>query len=50
MVAALKEAVDETDSDNEDGTETENDGPLYQLFDALYSETNATGMTAFCIL
>lgn len=47
MVAALKEIIVESDDENEEGAETENDGPLYQLFDALYNETNATGMHTF---
>lgn len=44
MVAALKEPVQESEDENEGSAETENDGPLYQLFDALYNETNSLGM------
>lgn len=51
MVAALKEPVEETDDENEEGADAENDGPLYQLFDALYNETNSSGMYSkiFCL-
>lgn len=47
MVAALKEPIVESDDENEDGTDAESEGPLYQLFDALYNEPNSSGMHLF---
>lgn len=43
MVAALKEQVEDSDDDNDDGMETEGDGPLWQLFDQLYNASNSSG-------
>lgn len=42
MIAALKEAVEDSDDDNDENVETEGDGPLWQLFDQLYNAPNAS--------
>lgn len=47
MVAALKEPVEDSDDDNDDGMETEGDGPLWQLFDQLYNASNSSGEILF---
>lgn len=43
ITAALKEVVDSSDEEGDDGLETDGDGPLWQLFDQLYNTANASG-------
>lgn len=47
MVATLKEPQDDSDDGNDDNMD--NDGPLFDLFDSLYSSPNASGMVAYSI-
>lgn len=44
ITAALKEAAESSEDEQDENIETEGDGPLWQLFDQLYNTANSSGM------